>query len=80
MKKILLLVALFSGAVNAATLSVGNNLELLVVDGKEVKSGRFSHAENIELSEGKHQVVVRFDGEVKRGSKNNNLYNTSISI
>ncbi|WP_434137267.1 YccT family protein [Photobacterium leiognathi] len=69
MKKILLFAALFSGAVNAATLSVSDNLELLVVDGKEVKSGRFSHAESVELSEGEHQVVVRFDGEVKRGSK-----------
>ncbi len=69
MKKILLLVALFSGVVNAATLSVGNKIDLLVVDGKAVKAERFKKADSVELSAGKHQVVVRFDGEVKRGSK-----------
>ncbi|PSW18848.1 DUF2057 domain-containing protein [Photobacterium sanctipauli] len=53
----------------AATLSTGKNIKLLVVDGKKVESSFWSEAESVDLPAGKHQVVVRFDGEVKDGSK-----------
>ncbi|SMY33002.1 hypothetical protein PMAL9190_00815 [Photobacterium malacitanum] len=64
-----LLIALFSAATQAATLSVADKIELLAVDGKEVKAQGWNAVDSVELSAGKHQVVVRFDGEVKRGSK-----------
>ncbi|UTV28472.1 YccT family protein [Photobacterium atrarenae] len=57
-------------ALQAATLTVGENIELLVVDGKEVESSFWSPTQSIELAPGKHQVVVRYDGELKNGSKN----------
>ncbi|MDX1303207.1 DUF2057 domain-containing protein [Photobacterium sp.] len=70
MKK-LTLAALFmlSASVHAATLSTSENIELLVVDGKKVLSSYWSPTKSIELTNGKHQIVVRFDGEVKNGSK-----------
>lgn len=61
--------ALLSVGVQAATLSTSRNINLLVVDGKKVESSFWSPIEKVELSEGKHQIVVRFDGEVKNGSK-----------
>lgn len=70
-----LLVALFSASTQAATLSVADKIQLLAVDGKEVKSQGWEAVNSVELSEGKHQVVVRFDGEVKRGSKST-IYTT----
>ncbi|PSV17789.1 DUF2057 domain-containing protein [Photobacterium kishitanii] len=74
-KKLWLLVALFSATTQAATLSVADKIELLAIDGKEVQSQGWSTVDSVELSEGKHQVVVRFDGEVKRGSKST-IYTT----
>ena len=40
----------------AATLSTGNNIKLLVVDGKKVESSFWSETDSIELSEGRHQL------------------------
>ena len=73
--KLWLLVALFSVSTHAATLSVADKIQLLAVDGKEVKTQGWNTVDSVELSEGKHQVVVRFDGEVKRGSKST-IYTT----
>ena len=73
--KLWLLIALFSVSTHAATLSVADKIQLLAVDGKEVKSQGWNTVDRVELSEGKHQVVVRFDGEVKRGSKST-IYTT----
>ncbi|WP_279146485.1 DUF2057 domain-containing protein [Photobacterium carnosum] len=70
-----LLVALFSVSSQAATLAVADKIQLLAVDGKEVIAQGWSAVDSVELSEGKHQVVVRFDGEVKRGSKST-IYTT----
>ncbi|WP_297482432.1 DUF2057 domain-containing protein [uncultured Photobacterium sp.] len=68
-KNLWLLMALFSVTAQAATLTVADKVKLLAVDGKEVKGQGWSEVESVELTEGKHQVVVRFDGDVKRGSK-----------
>ncbi|MEC6795878.1 DUF2057 domain-containing protein [Photobacterium sp. S4TG1] len=68
-KNLWLLVALFSVTAQAATLTVADKVKLLAVDGKEVKSQGWSEVDSVELTDGKHQVVVRFDGDVKRGSK-----------
>ncbi|WP_064606500.1 YccT family protein [Photobacterium sp. J15] len=56
-------------SLQAATLSTGDDIKLLVVDGKKVESSFWSPTESIELTPGKHQVVIRFDGELKNGSK-----------
>lgn len=53
----------------AATLSVANYIELLVIDGKKVEQSGWNKAKEVELANGQHQVVVRFDGEVKRDQK-----------
>ena len=59
----------------AATLSTGQNIKLLVVDGKKIESSLWSEADSIDLTEGRHQVVVQFDGELKDGSKSK-MYTT----
>lgn len=74
-KNLWLLVALFSVSSHAATLAVADKVQLLAVDGKEIKSQGWTAVDSVELSAGKHQVVVRFDGEVKRGSKST-IYTT----
>ncbi|MGR2766714.1 YccT family protein [Photobacterium ganghwense] len=56
-------------AAQAGTLSTGENIKLLVVDGKKVESSFWSETSAVNLPAGKHQIVVRFDGEVKDGSK-----------
>ena len=53
----------------AGELAAGNNIKLLVVDGKKVQSSFWSETSTVNLPAGKHQVVVQFDGEVKDGSK-----------
>ncbi|WP_408900312.1 DUF2057 family protein [Photobacterium piscicola] len=68
-KNLWLLMALFSVTAQAATLTVADKVKLLAVDGKEVKGQGWSEVDSVELTDGKHQVVVRFDGDVKRGSK-----------
>ncbi|MCW8327596.1 DUF2057 domain-containing protein [Photobacterium sp. SDRW27] len=56
-------------SLQAAVLSTGENIKLLVVDGKKVESSFWSPTESLDLAEGKHQVVVRYEGELKSGSK-----------
>nr|WP_152794873.1 MULTISPECIES: DUF2057 domain-containing protein [unclassified Salinivibrio] len=58
-----------AGAAQAATITSARNIEFLVADGKEVTFESWAPQQSIELSEGTHQLVMRFDGEVKRGSK-----------
>ncbi|GAB3526118.1 YccT family protein [Photobacterium alginatilyticum] len=70
MKKLVgLTLVLLSGGLQAATVSSSKNVELLVVDGKKVQSSIWSSTESVELQPGRHQIVVRFDGELKNGSK-----------
>ena len=70
MKKLVgLSLVLLSGGLQAATVSSSKNVELLVVDGKKVQSSFWSPTESVELQPGRHQIVVRFDGELKNGSK-----------
>ncbi|OOE98070.1 YccT family protein [Salinivibrio sp. IB643] len=58
-----------AGATQAATITSARNIEFLVADGKEVTFENWAPQQSIALSEGKHQLVMRFDGEVQRGSK-----------
>jgi uncharacterized protein YccT (UPF0319 family) len=57
------------GGVQAATLTSDRSVEFMVVNGKEVEFERWSPQQSIELDAGTHQVVMRFEGEVKRGNK-----------
>ncbi|KDM93200.1 DUF2057 domain-containing protein [Photobacterium galatheae] len=75
MKKLALLAALLVANVQAATLSVGDGIELLVVDGKEVNESLWSRTTEIELPAGQHQIVLRYDRELKNGSRNS-IYTT----
>ncbi|GHA48262.1 DUF2057 family protein [Photobacterium aphoticum] len=62
-------------AVQAGELAVGDGIELLVVDGKKVQTSFWSETASVNLPAGKHQVVVRFDGELKDGAKSR-IYTT----
>lgn len=69
LKKALLLAGMAAFGANAAQISLDKNIEVLVVDGKEKKVSQWTSPSHIELSEGSHQIVARFDGEVRDGSK-----------
>ncbi|ODP98612.1 MULTISPECIES: DUF2057 domain-containing protein [Salinivibrio] len=58
-----------SSVVNAAEITSARNIEFAVVDGKEISFENWAPQQTIELDNGTHQLVMRFDGEVKRGSK-----------
>lgn len=75
MKKLAFLAALLVANVQAATLSVGDGIELLVVNGKEVNQSLWSRTTEVDLPAGKHQVVLRYDRELKNGSRNS-IYTT----
>lgn len=69
MKKIFLITALVSFSAQAIDVEVGDNIEFMVVNGQEVGS-RMAPAKNIDLPQGKHQLVVRYNASVKDGSRN----------
>ncbi|MDO6705055.1 DUF2057 domain-containing protein [Photobacterium sp. 1_MG-2023] len=75
MKKIIILASLFAAQAQAATLSVTDGIEFLVVDGKQVQGSFWSQTAELELTPGKHQIVVRYDKELKNGSRNT-MYTT----
>ncbi|MEH6454152.1 MAG: DUF2057 domain-containing protein [Psychromonas sp.] len=51
---------------HAATLSAGNSVEILAVDGKDHDSG-FLEKGTVNLSEGKHQIVIKYEKNFKKG-------------
>ncbi|WP_241819216.1 YccT family protein [Enterovibrio norvegicus] len=58
-----------SGSVNAAQIEASHGLEFLVINGKGAKEFGPEANKRLDLISGNHQIVARFDGEVKRGSK-----------
>ncbi|OOF11292.1 hypothetical protein BZG82_04535 [Salinivibrio sp. PR5] len=62
-------VTLLSGVAQAATITSARGVEFLVIDGTEVEFDSWAPQQSVELSDGKHQLVMRYEGEVKRGSK-----------
>ncbi|OOF25406.1 hypothetical protein BZJ19_08855 [Salinivibrio proteolyticus] len=62
-------VTLLSGVAQAATITSTRGVEFLVIDGSEVKFDNWAPQQSVELSDGTHQLVMRYEGEVKRGSK-----------
>ncbi|WP_394210556.1 DUF2057 family protein [Enterovibrio calviensis] len=68
----MLLVGFFalSGVAGAAEITAKNGIEFLVVNGKNVKKIADDGDKRLDLTPGRHQIVARYDDEVKRGSKN----------
>ena len=64
----LLTVSALAAAVNAeaATFKTPKNYSIIIADGAKT-TGYFSETREIELSEGKHQLVVMFKGAFKKG-------------
>ncbi|MPX98157.1 DUF2057 domain-containing protein, partial [Salinivibrio sp. VYel6] len=60
---------LAASVTSAAEITSAPNIEFVVVDGKEISFEDWAPQQTIELANGTHQLVMRFDGEVKRGSK-----------
>ncbi|WP_087021781.1 DUF2057 domain-containing protein [Thaumasiovibrio subtropicus] len=70
MKKLLIAAAvMFTTSVSAATLKLDENIKFLVVNGQEKESSSLERFEFQEMPEGENQIVIRFDGEVKSGSR-----------
>nr|WP_275440503.1 DUF2057 domain-containing protein [Vibrio sp. Of7-15] len=53
----------------AIEVEVGENIEFMVANGKEVGS-LMTPAKTLDLPQGKHQLVVRYNASVKDGSRN----------
>lgn len=69
MKNIFFIAALFSFSAQAIEVEVGENIEFMVANGKEVGS-LMTPAKTLDLPQGKHQLVVRYNASVKDGSRN----------
>lgn len=69
MKNIFFIAALVSFSAQAIDVEVGDNIELMVVNGKEVGS-LMTPAKQLDLPKGKHQLVIRYNASLKDGSRN----------
>ena len=69
MKNVFLIAALVSFSSQAIEVEVGENIEFMVANGKEVGS-LMAPAKTLDLPQGKHQLVVRYNASVKDGSRN----------
>lgn len=58
-----------SSVIHAAEITSARHIEFLVVDGSKISFDNWAPQQTIELANGTHQLVMRFDGEVQRGSK-----------
>lgn len=54
-----LIALIFSPAIFASEIISSNNIEILAVDGKEIKTNFFSSSK-IQVTDGEHQVVARY--------------------
>lgn len=69
MKKLLSILLCASFSIHAAQLTAGYGVELLAINGQSTEK-MSDHAEkSLELMPGAYQIVVRYETEVKRGSK-----------
>ena len=58
----------------ATTLRLSNDIDLLVLDGKKVSSSLLRGADSIELDNGPHQLVFRFEKTIRLSSHEERLY------
>lgn len=57
-------------SLHAATLNIGRNIDLLVVDGEKFEQpGGFSPETSVELHGGDHQLLIRFNKQFRESSK-----------
>ncbi|ALR76242.1 DUF2057 family protein [[Enterobacter] lignolyticus] len=75
----LYLLLLPAGAI-ATTLHLSGDVDLLVLDGKEVSSLLLRGAESIELDNGPHQLVFRVERMVRLPDNNRQLYVSPVLI
>lgn len=81
MKYCITLALLFlSLAVNAATLHLPGDIELLILDGKRVSSSLVRGAEQIELNNGIHQIVLRVEKSFPHGALTHHYLSVPIII
>ncbi|CAM3560642.1 hypothetical protein VA7868_01021 [Vibrio aerogenes CECT 7868] len=66
---IVLLGLLAASGVNAATISSEKAVEILALDGQALDSGRYVNDKTLEVAAGQHQLVIRYYGDVRKGSK-----------
>ncbi len=62
-------ICFFASAAQSLVLSLDENIKFLVVNGEDRKSSFLQRYEQQDLAEGENQIVIRFDGEVKNGSR-----------
>ena len=65
-----------SVAVQSATLSVDSDIELMAFDGKEVTKSDFDQGKLVNITAGSHQIVYRFNADLRDGSMNRLLTTT----
>lgn len=64
----------------AATLKLGPQVEVLVVDGKKASNTLLKGSNGLELASGTHQILFRVEDTVKVGSRDQQLYSSSPLI
>ena len=69
-KLFLMFTALAAANLHAATLHIGRGIELLVVDGEKYQSPvGYSPETTVELNDGNHQLLIRFNQQYKEKSR-----------
>ncbi|SJN55972.1 hypothetical protein VR7878_01530 [Vibrio ruber DSM 16370] len=63
----------------AATISSQSNVEILALDGVEVNDENFAHPDMLEVQAGRHQVVFRYYGDVRKGQRDV-IYSTAPDV
>ncbi|SHO58832.1 YccT family protein [Vibrio quintilis] len=84
MKRINIILSGFIGLllispIQAATISSEKSVEILALDGRELEGGRYVNDKTLEVGTGQHQLVIRYYGDVRKGSKSA-IYSTQPYI
>ncbi|KUI99816.1 YccT family protein [Vibrio sp. MEBiC08052] len=63
----------------AATISSQSDVEILALDGVEVNDENFANPDMLEVQAGRHQVVFRYYGDVRKGQRDV-IYSTAPDV
>ncbi len=69
----------FSTQSYAATISSQSDVEILALDGVEVNDENFANPDMLEVQAGRHQVVFRYYGDVRKGQRDV-IYSTAPDV
>ncbi|WP_038178605.1 YccT family protein [Vibrio rhizosphaerae] len=69
----------FSAQSYAATITSQNDVEILALDGVEVNDANFAKPDMLEVQAGRHQVVFRYYGDVRKGQRDV-IYSTAPDV